>query len=363
MNRIEPSFKDQLQNFGIKGWTECYHCGNCTAICPHTEDGLLFPRKTIQQMQIGLSERLKSSVDPWLCYYCGDCSEKCPRDANPGELMMILRRYLTTIYDWTGLSRIFYTRIFGLIIALLLVAGSILGVAYAFNFDIHAFMEFGHRFEKLAILGVAGFILLPNILRMLWFTVFREKIKVPLSAFITGIGDLIVGMFTQKDTLKCTEHTLRWIEHFILVIGYLLLLAITVLLNWFTTQNVYLIYAGYAVGAIIFIVTFHFIVQRIGKHREVSKFSHPSDWLFVIWLFLIGLTAFMVRLFVDLGILENHFWLYLVHLIILAQWAVLIVPFGKWVHFLYRSFAIYIARLKKEAMSYQQVKNVVSNTI
>ena len=63
---------------------------------------------------------------------------------------------------------------------------------------------------------------------------------------------------------------------------------------------------------------------------------------FRYWLFLIGLTAFVVRLFNDLYLLENNIWLYLVHLIVLAQWVLLIVPFGKWTHFLHRSFAIYL---------------------
>jgi Fe-S oxidoreductase len=58
---------------------------------------------------MGLKDQLESSVEPWLCYYCGDCSKTCPRDANPGELMMSLRRYLTSKYDWTGLSKRFYT--------------------------------------------------------------------------------------------------------------------------------------------------------------------------------------------------------------------------------------------------------------
>jgi ferredoxin len=42
------------------------------------------------------------------CYYCGQCSETCPRQAEPGELMMATRRWLTSRYDGTGLSRRLY---------------------------------------------------------------------------------------------------------------------------------------------------------------------------------------------------------------------------------------------------------------
>jgi len=59
-----------------------------------------------------------------------------------------------------------------------------------------------------------------------------------------------------------------------------------------------------------------------------------------------GLTAFVVRLFIDLNMLETNMWLYVVHLIILVQWALIIVPFGKWTHFLYRSFAMWFMKVK-----------------
>jgi hypothetical protein len=67
----------------------------------------------------------------------------------------------------------------------------------------------------------------------------------------------------------------------------------------------------------------------------------------VIWLFLMGISAFGVRVLVDLGALESNFWLYLFHLIVLVQWALIIVPFGKWTHFLYRSFAMYFDKILK----------------
>ncbi|MDD3779255.1 MAG: hypothetical protein PHX26_04260, partial [Proteiniphilum sp.] len=93
-------------------------------------------------------------------------------------------------------------------------------------------------------------------------------------------------------------------------------------------------------------ITIHFVSERIKRNKALNRFSQPSDWLFVIWLLLMELTAFMVRLFIDLNILENNIWIYLIHLTVLAQWALIIVPFGKWTHFLYRSFGLYFARIK-----------------
>ena len=120
----------------------------------------------------------------------------------------------------------------------------------------------------------------------------------------------------------------------------------TVFLDWFATQSKFIIVLGYVESAVVFVVTAVFVWERINKKHEVSKHAHSSDWLFVIWLCLMGLTAFGVRLFIDLGILETNTWIYIVHIIILVQWALIIVPFGKWTHFLFRSFAMYFQKIK-----------------
>ena len=71
--RVNPNLAKELNKFGKGNWNECFHCGNCTAICPLSEDSFLFPRKSIRAIQMGLDEKLEASVEPWLCYYCGDC--------------------------------------------------------------------------------------------------------------------------------------------------------------------------------------------------------------------------------------------------------------------------------------------------
>ncbi len=349
-NRVNPDLKKELRKFGEGDWNDCFNCGNCTAICSLTEKDILFPRKEIRAIQMGLKNKLASSVGPWLCYYCGECSETCPRDANPGELMMAVRRYLTKIYDWTGLAGLFYRSKLALFIGFLLVLIAVIAVGYVKGFETEALMEFGHLFEQYVILALFTLIILPNIFHMFWLTIVKQKVKAPVFSYITGFWHLIWNMFTQNRSLKCETGSFRWLEHFLIVIGYLLLLFTTVFLNWFSTENNFIIWLGYIVCGLVFVFTFDFIIDRLRKKREVTKFSHHSDWLFVIWLFLLGLTAFIVRLFVDTNLIDNNLWLYMIHLIVIAQWGILLVPFGKWTHFLYRSFAIYFANLKKSAL-------------
>ena len=346
MADINPGFGKELKKYGAFDFNACYNCGNCTAVCSLSTEEDSFPREMLRFSVLGLKDDIKSSLKPWLCYYCGECSTHCPQEANPGELMMSLRRWLTTEYDWTKLSGLLYRSLPLTIIGFIIIAIGVLIFSALENFNLQSIMHIGHVFEIIAIASVFGFILLPNITRMWWLIILKPRIKVPFMKYITGFGELIVHMFTQKRSLGCDDNQLRWFEHFILVIGYLGLLFTTVFLDWFSNDSLFVIVLGYVMSIIIFIITIDFISDRVKKHKEMSKFSQPSDWMFVVWLFLMGLTAFIVRLFIDTGLIEKNIWLYLFHLTILVQWALIIVPFGKWTHFLYRSFAMYFAKIK-----------------
>lgn len=350
MATVNPEFAVEISKFGAFDFTACMNCGHCTAVCPLVEEeNSAFPRRLLRYSLLGMENDIQKTNDPWLCYYCGDCSDTCPRQSNPGEMMMSVRRYLISVYDWTGLSKIFYTSETALTTGMLLIAVLVIGVSWAYQFKTEAVMEFGHYFEKIAILSVAVVILIPNIIRMYWLTVKKEGVKVPLLIFFSKLKELITHFVTQKKFLTCENYKFRWLEHLLIVYGYILLLFTTVFLNWLSTDSIFIIWLGYVMSGILFIFTFDFVLDRIKKNEEINKHSHPSDWLFVIWLFLMALSAFVTRIFVDSGLIENNIWLYIVHLIILAQWAMIIVPFGKWTHFLYRPFAVYFAELKNSA--------------
>lgn len=346
MAKISPRLGKELKAYGAVNFNACYNCGTCTAVCSLSTKENSFPREMVRCSVTGIETDIKSSLKPWLCYYCGECTSNCPQTANPGELMMALRRYLMAKYDWTGITGLLFKSLTFSIIAFVLVIIGIISYAYNVDFDLDSMMYTGHYFEMFAILGVFLVILFPNIIRMWWFTVVKPKKNAPISKYISSLKDFFSTMFTQKRALECEDNKVRWMEHLILVIGYLSLLFTTVFLDWISTQNIFVIVFGYIMSIIVFTVTIIFVSERIQKKKEVSKFSHHSDWFFVIGLFLMGFTAFFVRLFFDMGILEANKWLYILHLIVLGSWALIIVPFGKWTHFLYRSFAMYFSSLK-----------------
>lgn len=347
MARINPEFSIKLSKYGAFDLNACYNCGNCTAVCSLSTEEDSFPRNMVRYSVLGLEDNIETSLKPWLCYYCGECSTTCPRQAFPGELMMSLRRWLTSKYDWTGLSGLLYRSFPITIFAFIALLAGVIGFAAFENFNVESIVHFGHYFEMFAIAGVFSVILVPNIIRMWYLTVLKPKSGVAFKTYVNQFLDLFIHMFTQKRTLGCDDSKSRWALHLLLVLSYMSLLFTTVFLDWFGTENMFVIVLGYLESAAIFLITFLFMSARIRKQKEVSKHSHPSDWFFVIWLFLMGLSAFAVRIFIDLDILENNLWLYIIHLTVLVQWALIIVPFGKWTHFLYRSFAMYFDSLIK----------------
>ena len=346
MARINPEFSSELYKYGEKDFSACFNCGNCTAVCSLSTAESSFPREMIRYSALGLEDELKSSLKPWQCYSCGECTTDCPRQANPSELMMSLRRWLMAKYDWTGLAGLLYKSLPVTLFAFVLTLVGVLVYAYNYNFDLEHLMHAGHLFEMIAIGTVGVVILLPNIARMWYFTILKPKVKAPVMKYVKSIGELFIHMFTQKRALGCDDNQLRWFEHFILVIAYLSLLFTTVFLDWFSNESVFVHVLGYVLSGIVFVVTIHFVSQRVKKTHVMNTNSHPADWFFVVWLLLMGLTAFMVKLFQDLSWLETNKWLYIFHFTVLVQWALIIVPFGKWTHFLYRSFAMYFEKLK-----------------
>ncbi|HET19179.1 MAG TPA: hypothetical protein ENO16_01035, partial [Chromatiales bacterium] len=322
MARPDLRFGKKLKKYGAVDFNACYNCGTCTAVCALASESDSFPREMVRFSVLGLGEEIKGSLKPWLCYYCGECTRYCPQEAQPGELMMSLRRYLTSRYDWTGLSGLLYRNLAAYAAAFLAVLAGILGLFFSGAFDQKQWMHYGHYFEMAAIAGVFALILLPNIVRMWFFTVWKQTKTLRIRNHLLVLGELFVHMFTQKRTLSCNDdrdNKLWWFEHLVLVVGYLGLLFTTVFLDWFAASHPVVIVLGYVLSAVVFIVTFDFAIRRLRGKSEKSVFSHPSDWFFLVWLFLMGFTAFAVRLLIDLGALAGHFWAYLLHLTILVQ--------------------------------------------
>ncbi len=363
-NRVDPDLHRDFSKFGNIDVSTCMNCGNCTATCSLADETASFPRRDIHYLQVGLRDKLLQSADPWLCYYCGDCSESCPRDANPGEIMMAARRYLTSQYDWTGLAKRMYVSKAWEIGAIAFVG---LIVAALFYF-LHGPMVTGHvelntfapvewvEFGDLIMAAILSVFLLSNAYRMLRFIMSGEQgLRLPISLYIKELPTIVTHFATQRRWRQCSADHSHWLRHFLLVSGYVTMLTlILVFLRWFQTDIVHPIWhptrlLGYYATGVLLYATVAMMISRIKKSGEIHKFTEPSDWGFLILLFLTSLTGIAVHLFriADWPLLT--YYTYVIHLVIAVPMLIVEVPFGKWAHLLYRPLAVYLTNVKEKA--------------
>jgi ferredoxin len=376
--RLNPALADELAKYGGETASKCFNCGNCTAICALSAGEEVFPRKIIRHVQMGLDERLKESPEPWLCYYCGGCSETCPREAQPGELMMAVRRWLTSKYDWTGIShRLYVSEVWELgllgvialfVLGLFLVPG-IFDLHFGFQevkgpalehvrLDLFAPKGAVHYGDWLLALILAS-LLAVNAFRMIRFVLRGEPgLKIPLRIWVEKFSELLVHFATQRRWLDCDNDTrMRWLQHLLLVSGYVtILLLVMVFLPWFQRDGAEFHFTalfGYYSTAVLLGATVLAMRGRLRKDEQIHKFSHATDWMFLVLLFLTALTGILLHLFRLFDLPWPTYIMYVVHLMIAVPMLVIEVPFGKWAHLAYRPLARYLVAVREAARTEQ----------
>jgi ferredoxin len=372
--RLNPALADELAEFGGGTVNKCFNCGNCSAACSLSKGNTVFPRKVIRLLQLGIEERLVESPEPWLCYYCGGCSDTCPREAHPGELMMAVRRWLTSKYDWTGISRRLYLSTAwelgmlgagALLVLSLFVVPGLLGAAFGFQavtgpalehvrldlFAPKAWVHYGDWALALLLVVLLGL----NARRMAKFVLRGEPgLKVPLSTWFSKLSELVVQGVTQKRWLECDNDTrMRWLQHFLLVTGYAtMFLLVVVFLPWFqrdTSEFHISAILGYYGTAVLLGFTVVAIRGRLRKREAIHRFSHVSDWTFLVLLFLTALSGIVLHAFRLLDLPWPTYVAYVVHLMIAVPMLLIEVPFAKWAHLFYRPAAKYLSAVLEEA--------------
>ncbi len=365
--RVNPDLADELGAYGADSVQKCFNCGNCTAVCSLAEEHENFPRRSMRALQLGMEEKLKGGLEPWLCYYCGDCSTYCPRDASPGETMMSLRRWLTSRYDFTGISRLFYRKprvevIMVILVALLTALG--FGLVGAFTGDINqytganAFLPAAsvHIFDW-SLAGVLLALLIPNMIRMWWFTLGRETLgrdrtmKLSPMAYVKSVYQFPLHFLTQKRYAKC-ERKRPWVIHLALMLSYVTMLVLIMFFlkyMWAGPKIDWRVHVfGYLASAGLIAATLWMIVGRLKKMEVQHQHSHESDWIFLILLLVVALTGVLQHVLHRAGADVAANVAYVVHLMGVVPMLGLEVPFSKWSHMAYRPLAMYFSVLRKE---------------
>lgn len=381
---VHPEMMDTLEKFGVADATACFNCGNCTAVCSLSSGDTPFPRKVIRYLQLGLENKLLQSPEPWLCYYCGDCTETCPRKADPGEIMMGLRRYQTASYDWTGISRLFYTselfEVFAICLTAFLVGFGFYhwhGPMIRNHVALNVFAP-NHVIEilDLILLAVLSFFLLSNAWRLTKKIVGDKDqypklelskrqhaaniplLGIPIRFYLKEAKEFIVHFLTQKQFANCNTRSqkIQWIVHFLVMSGYsIIFLLVVVGIRWFQRDEIYPIWnpvrllGYYATFGILYGTTYAFI-GRLKKSKAVYEHSHSTDWVFLIMLWLTAFTGILIHFARLLDLPLTTYYIYVIHLMVAVPMLVLEVPFAKWTHQLYRPLVLYLAKVKQAAL-------------
>ncbi len=336
--RANPRLIDELELYGADDVQNCYHCGNCSAVCPFSREPFLFPRKSMRFLQ-----------------------------AEPGETMMSIRRWLTAQYDLTGLSKLFYRSWRAelaavLLVALLTGAGFLL---FGFHFGGGSFGIYAgpgaflpaasvHVFDWI-LGGTLAALLAANCARMWWLTTGRDRrVRVPLLDYVTRAFLVPLHFVTQKRYREC-ESKRPWAVHFVLVASYLTMLVLIMLFleSLHAAPASRLAHAfGYLATAGLLGTTLYALRGRWRRASPLHRHSHETDWVFLILLVYVAATGILQHaLYRWFGLDAAANAVYVAHLMGAVPMLAVEVPFSKWSHLAYRPLAMYFADLHERALA------------
>jgi ferredoxin len=375
-----------IQRYGAANVSACFSCGTCTAICPLVENDATFPRRIIRYAQLGMKDALLSSKELWECYACGQCSESCPTAAEPSEFMASARRYAIAHYDRSGLSRLMYTMPW---------LGTIVAIFMALFFAL--FMYSAHGPMSGASLDLFNFIpedLIHNTGVVLIIVVFlagllgiatmaRNVARVTGASVRSLVGSraalarairaawqsLAVEALGQRRYRADCEKTAdsvpwfrrRWFIHAATMWGFLGLLAATMLDYGLALIGVkatgtpvpiwYPIRLLGTIAGIALVYGTSMLMWRRYRHADRSlRTSTSADWTFLVLLEIAGLTGFALELALYLPDPPVWgYWVFLFHVAV-AMELVLLAPFIKFAHAVYRPLALFFLALVAEPL-------------
>ena len=315
--RCDPTLLAEVRRYGKFDVTGCFNCGSCVLSCDLAGDHASFPRRSTRHVLMGLRQVLNQGLDPWICHDCGDCSTVCPRQTEPRKSMETLRRYLASVYDWTGIaatinrSKVWHIgalAFVGVLVLVLIGLYHVYVVKMPFKDFASTSMGLEHMFPlmtyfTLMVILFPLLMLMINAFRMYLFTVHRkEVIKTPLSQWLIEVKTFVLHFFTYKKMGECPSKV-RWFKHIFLASGCLAMLVVLVFwVRWFQTDKIYPVYhpqrwIGYVAAAFLIFGTVDILLGRLKKEKEIHKTSDFLDWTFPILLLATTVSGIVVHIF------------------------------------------------------------------
>jgi len=381
--RVDPNLLYELKQYGAVGVEKCINCGNCTAICSLSSDDDRFPRHMIRMAQLGMREEILGSKEIWLCYNCGDCSETCPQQAEPANFMAAARCYAVTDYAPLKIGKLFCKTplVGGLIAALMVIFFGIFMYVERQTMARDTLKLFGFiPYELIHTAGLIAMILIGLLSLLTIFTMmyriarinsltFRSFLSGKQKNWLLALWDSVIvqSLWQKRYREECEApenrsawYFSKWFVHAATMWGFLGLLFATAL-NYFldiigvkaTGAFVPLWYPTRLIGTLSGLLFMYgvtvLLYKRLKSVDKAHSYSRPSDWIFLTLLWLGGVTGFVIEIALYLpGTPMWGYWTFIFHVAVSIT-LLLLLPFTKFAHAIYRMVALYIHALKPMA--------------
>ncbi|MFP7754874.1 quinone-interacting membrane-bound oxidoreductase complex subunit QmoC [Thermodesulfobacteriota bacterium B35] len=397
---VQPDldFIRDMKSAGGDTLKKCFQCATCSVVCPLSSDDNPFPRREMILAQWGLKDQLLGDANVMLCHQCGDCTAYCPRGAKPGDVLGAIRAYAYKHFGWpAGLANLASSG--KNLPVLIAIPAVVIFVMWLISGGMHLptteqFAEvgyghfFGHWDFRLLAKNVffIDLIMLPSAGLALYAAYRGVSAMWKKMAESAGVGEALyrpsvpqfIREFLWPSIVEIIEHTRfkkceankdRVKGHQPLLLAFLALFFVTVysavsqdLLGIFipslhgpmSLMNPVKILAN--VAAIALIVGIGILWGNRSRAEQEGQASHTFyDW-FLIWMIMgVGVTGLLAEIFRLIGVVSLGYLIYYLHLISVMM-LFLYMPYTKFAHLVYRTFAMAFERYRESAY----VKNPLS---
>ncbi|GBE12119.1 sn-glycerol-3-phosphate dehydrogenase subunit C [bacterium BMS3Bbin14] len=390
---VQPDldFIKDIKSAGGDTLKKCFQCATCSVVCPLSSDDNPFPRREMVFAQWGLKEKLVGDPNIMLCHQCGDCTAYCPRGAKPGDVLGAIRAYTYKYFGWpAGLAKLASAGknmpvLIGIPAVIIFVVWLISGGMTIPSAAEFARDGYGHFFGHWDFRWLAknvffiDLIILPTVALSIYAAYRGVSAMWQKMAEGAGVGEALyrpsVAQFV-KELLwpslveivqhtrfkKCVANADRIKGHLPLLLSFLALFFVTVY-SAFTQDflgifipsmhgplsmwNPVKILAN--VGAIALIVGVGILWGNRSRMEMDGQATHTFyDW-FLIWMIMgVGVTGLAAELLRLIGVASVGYVVYYLHLISVMM-LFLYMPYTKFAHLVYRTFAMAFERYRDSA--------------
>ena len=390
---VQPDldFITAMKEAGGDTLKQCYQCATCSVACPLSTDDKPFPRREMILAQWGLKDKLLADPNIFLCHHCGDCTTLCPRGAKPGDVLGAIRAYAYRSLGWPkGLAEL-CSSVKNLPVLIGIPAVAIF-VLWLISGGMH--IPEGEKFARVGYTHFFGHwdfrLLSKNVLFI--DIIMLTAVGIAITSVYKGISKLWQGMQASvgatevpyrpsvpqfvkmflwpalKEILEhrrfreCTENQDRIKGHKPLMFAFIGLFIVT-LYSMFTQDVIGIFIPSMHgpismwnpikvlanVSAVAMIVGIGILWMNRTKMEASGKAMNTFyDW-FIIWIIMgVGVTGLAAELLRLVGIPSLGYVVYYLHLISVAM-LFLYMPYTKFAHLVYRTFAMAFERYRDSA--------------